>query len=281
MDGIFGFVVVGAVMAYLIVVRPLLRFVRNRATPAESAEQAQARSEALFRATFPDLQPHFHPARVAEYVLARVGGKAAPVAGVIERPPGFGAAARARVSAAPKGERTVLEDAAGARLADFTLERKEGAVGALRLGAGKFTVRRGDAGVLSVKYWHPDREFVWSPPATWKFTTRLADEPIDSSDRGTSWSSSSDSSSPAAAAAAFVGGGGTFDGGGASAGWDADSGRESHAGSASAATGGASSVHDGGSEAGSSGAGDAGSSDDGAGSDSSGGDGDSSTSTSY
>lgn len=218
-----GFVLFAILMAWLVVVRPILGLVRDR--KASLASEAQAsKSEALFRSAFPDLQPHFHPSSVADYVVARVEKRLAPVEGVIEKPPGFAAAARARITSAPKGERTVLEDATGKRIAEFTLEPKEGALGAVRLGAGKFTVRRKLHQAASVKYWHPEREFEWAPPAAWKFRTPLADEAVSSSDRGTTWSDSSSSDRTATAAAAFAGAGGTFDGGGASAGWDADGG---------------------------------------------------------
>ena len=258
-----GFVLFAILMAYLVVVRPILGLVRDRKASLSSGEQA-AKAEALFRATFPELQPHFHPASVADYVVARVEEGLEPVKGVIEKPPGFAAAARARVSIAQKGERTILEDAAGKRIAEFTLERKDGALGALRLGAGKFTVRQKPGRAATVKYWHPEREFEWEPPAAWKFKTALADEPVSSSDRGTTWSDSSSSSDRAAtAAAAFAGAGGTFDGGGASAGWDAPGGGDPTPGAEAGVGGGGD---------------DSGSTDSGA---SSGGAGDDSSSTSY
>jgi hypothetical protein len=213
-----GFVLFAILMGYLVVVRPVMGLLRDRKAHLASQDEAE-KAEALFRATFPELQPHFHPANVADYVEARVEKGLKPAGGIIDDPPGFPAAVRARVAGTAKGERTVLEDSAGAKLAEFMLEPKEGALGAVRLGAGKFTVRRKLHQAPSVKYWHPDREFEWSPPANWKFTTRLADEPIGSSDRGTTWSDSSSSTSRTAAA--FAGAGGTFDGGGASAGWDA------------------------------------------------------------
>lgn len=229
MDVNFGFVLFAVLMGYLVVVRPVMGLLRDRKAHLASGAEAE-KSEALFRSTFPELQPHFHPANVADYVEARAEERRPLPGGIIENPPGFAAAVRARVVKAEKGERTVLENAAGDRLAEFTLEAKEGALGALRLGAGKFTVRRNPGQAARVKYWHPDREFEWSPPANWKFTTRLADEPIVSSDRGTTWSDGS-SSAGRAAAAGFAGAGGTFDGGGASAAWDGpEAGGESTAG---------------------------------------------------
>jgi uncharacterized membrane protein YgcG len=267
-----GFVLFAVLMAYLVVVRPVLGLLRDRKASLASEAQAE-KAEALFRSTFPELQPHFHPARVADYVVARVEKGLRPVNGVIEKPPGFAAAARARVSGAPKGERTVLEDAAGKRIAEFTLEKKDGALGAVRLGAGKFTVRRKLHQVASVKYWHPEREFEWAPPANWKFQTRLADDSISSSDRGTTWSDNSSSSGRAAtAAAAFAGAGGTFDGGGASAGWDGRGGADASPSADSGATAS-------GDDPGAGGSGD--DSATGAGGDSSGGSSDDASSTSY
>jgi hypothetical protein len=110
----------------------------------------------------------------------------------------------------------------GARLATFRFEpQADGAV--LRMGAGKFTVDLGNPADPAVRYWHPEREFKWSRRGGWRFKTPVAEKPFDSSDRGTSWSdtsSSSDTSRTVATAAAVAGLGGTFDGGGASAGWD-------------------------------------------------------------
>jgi len=217
-----GFVAFAALMVFLLVVRPLWGLLRDRRRHLDAGSAAE-RAEALFRASFPELQPHFHPASVADYVVARVEEGLAPVQGVIEKPPGFAAAARARVTTAPKGERTILEDEGGSRIAEFVLEPKEGALGAVRVGPGRFTVRRKPGMAATVKYWHPEREFSWSPPSQWRFDTRLADTSIDASERGTSWSDSSPSSTgrAAAAAAGLVGAGGTFDGGGASAAWTA------------------------------------------------------------
>jgi hypothetical protein len=144
-------------------------------------------------------------------------------------------AAVARYQDAPKGELTVLLDAAGRKIADFVLEPKSGALGAVRVGQGKFTVRQNPGKPPRVSYWHPQREFEWKGRGIWKFISRVADETIDTTDRNWSSSSSSSSWSPttttAAAAAGVVGMGGTFDGGGASAGWDGEGGGESGASS--------------------------------------------------
>jgi len=181
------------------------------------------RSEAMFKAMFPDLQPLFHPNRVVDYVCAHVQrGKRVP--SPWENPPGFPEARQARLEETPKGERTVLLDAGGATLAEFLFEwgDKAPTIGMVRVGKGKFRVKRRAGKPAYATYWHPDREFDWKGPGLWTFRSRVADSPIDSSDRGTSWSDSSSSSSAttAAAAAGIVAAGGTFDGGGASAAWD-------------------------------------------------------------
>jgi uncharacterized membrane protein YgcG len=95
----------------------------------------------------------------------------------------------------------------------------------VRVGKGKLTATL-NGPEPRVRYWHPDREFKWTP-RNWKFTTRIADREVESSDSGTSFSSDSSSSSStssiatgAAAAAGIAAAGGAFDGGGASQAWD-------------------------------------------------------------
>ena len=194
-------------------------------------EMSAEKAEAFFKASFPELQPHFHPENVASYVIAR-SGKQFAKRKEWAKPPGFASAALARYEEAPKGELTVLLDAAGKKILEFVLEPKAGALGAVRVGPGKFTVRQDRGQPPRVSYWHPEREFQWKGRGKWKFTSRVADESIDTTDRHWSDSSSSSSSgsssttTTAAAAAGIVGLGGTFDGGGASAGWDAKGGDE-------------------------------------------------------
>jgi hypothetical protein len=101
----------------------------------------------------------------------------------------------------------------------------------IRLGSGKFTINLKDS---AVRYWHPQREFKWSRAKGWRMINSLADRPIESNDRGSSFSSDgpsssfSSSSSGARTGAAMAGAGGAFDGGGASNSWDAaDSGSSS------------------------------------------------------
>ena len=187
-------------------------------------KQNRAKQEAYFVSMFPDLQPYFHPGKLVEFVTARLARTAPKSGDTWPRPPGFDAD-RATVSCGidKKGrerETWTLVDAAGAALTDFIFEtHPEG--GVLRVGDGKFTVDTRVKGQPKVRYWHPDREFKWTP-LLWKFTTRLTEDTFDSSDRGTSWSSDSTSSSTAATVAGAAGiaaAGGAFDGGGASHAW--------------------------------------------------------------
>lgn len=236
-------VIIGIAVPVVLVGAAWFSVRRSQRAEAMSAEKA----EAFFKASFPELQPHFHPENVAAYVIARSGRQFAKRQ-EWSKPPGFAAAAVARYDDAPKGERTLLLDAAGKRIADFVLEPKPGALGAVRVGEGKFTVRQDPGQPPRVSYWHPLREFQWKGRGKWKFISRVADETIDTTDRN--WSSSSSSSwSPtttAAAAAGVVGLGGTFDGGGASAGWDSDD-RDSAAGSGGGSPGSSSPAEDSGS----------------------------------
>jgi uncharacterized membrane protein YgcG len=189
------------------------------------------KSEALFKTMFPELQPHLHPTNVIEYVREHVK-RGKKVASPWENPPGFPFAKRAILEQTPKGERTILQDAAGATLAEFLFEwgDKAPTIGMVRVGKGKFRVKHRSPKPPYASYWHPDREFDWKPPRQWTFRSHVADDSISSSDHGTNWSSSSSSSSTAAGAAAAAGivaAGGTFDGGGASAGWDGGGGSSS------------------------------------------------------
>jgi hypothetical protein len=210
-------IVVAIVMVAVVVFRYVKR--GGSGAPGRFAEDHARKSEALFQSMFPELQPHFHPARLVEYVKARRARRPPANAYQWKDPPGFAAAA-ADVEREGGRERVRLIDAAGALLGEFLFEEHaEG--GVLRVGKGKITVNTRDA-VPRVRYWHPDREFKWTPSG-WKFQSRVADRSIDSDDRGTSYSSSSSPSSTAttaAAAAGIVAAGGTFDGGGASGGWD-------------------------------------------------------------
>jgi len=175
-------------------------FRRHRAQQKALVEDAE-KAEAMFKSMFPELQPHLHPSRVVEHVNARV--KRGPVGGTWNDPPGFPAAKRAVLEDTPKGERTVLEDAAGAPLAEFLyLEGdRPDVLGILRIGPAKYRVNnRGQA-----SYWHPDREFKWKGPGLWTFTSRVADDSIDSDDRGTSWSERTSTMSTAALAGGAAG----------------------------------------------------------------------------
>lgn len=198
------------------------------------------RNEALFRSMFPDLQPHFHPEKLVQYVTARRARGSQKTAHAWSRPPGF-AADRADIQPDGARERVRLVDGAGATIADFFYEdHAEG--GVLRFGKGKFTVNVRDA-VPRVRYWHPDREFKWSRSKGWTFVTRMAEESFSSSDHSSSDSTPSSSSRAAAAATGIAAAGGTFDGGGASHAWDSGSGGgDSSAGGGDAFAGGSASA---------------------------------------
>ena len=220
MEGDFaGFLIVAAVMAVIIAFR-IFKSVRG----ARDATRSRAKQEALFQATFPELQPHFHPEKVLEFVNARRARKGSLIGSTWKDPPGFPAAAVAEIAADAKGEAVRLLDAAGGVLGRFVFqEHAEG--GVLRMGPGKLTANLRDA---AVRYWHPEREFKWSRTRGWRLISSLSDRSIDSNDRGTSFSSDSSSSSntattaaaAAAGAAVVAGAGGAFDGGGSSSSWD-------------------------------------------------------------
>ena len=189
------------------------------------------KGDALFRSMFPELQPHLHPAKMLDFVVARLARGKNP-GGVWKNPPGFADGA-ARIAMVDGREQVTLLDAAGAQRAQFIFEQHaEG--GVLRVGKGKVTVSTRDVNNQRVRYWHPDREFKWKRRGgVWTFTSRMADREIESGDSSSfsSDSSSSGSSSGSARAAAAAGGivaaGGAFDGGGSSAGWDGSSGEGS------------------------------------------------------
>jgi hypothetical protein len=194
------------------------------------------RGEALFRSMFPELQPHLHPRKMLDFVVARLARGRNP-GGVWRSPPGFSDGS-ARISMVDGREHVVLLDAAGAERTQFVFEtHPEG--GVLRVGKGKVTVDTRDINNQRVRYWHPDREFKWKARGgVWSFQSRIAEREIESgerssfsSDSSSSWSDSSASRS-AAAASAIVAAGGTFDGGGANASWDGASGESSSAGGA-------------------------------------------------
>ena len=208
------------------IVTLLLRLAKaNEARVRRMQGESRERMEALFRASFPELQPHFHPARVLEYVRARRSRVPAGASSTWRKPPGFPAAEVAEMRLEGMKDHVQLKDAKGARVAAFVYEdHPEG--GVIRFGKGKFTVNL-KGSEPRVRYWHPEREFKWTP-SSWSLKSGVADQALASRSRDSdSWSdSSSSSSSPsataagAAAGAGIVAAGGTFDGGGASAAWD-------------------------------------------------------------
>jgi hypothetical protein len=214
---------------------------------ARSSRREREKQEAYFTSMFPDLQPLYHPGKVLEFVRARLAQAPARGGMRMKSPPGFDAH-HADVSffTDKKGrerEQWVLLDEAGRELSRFFFE-SDAKDGMVRVGEGKFRVAKNQD---RVRYWHPDREFKWTAPGLWKFTTRVFDREVDADRGGVSFSDSSSSSSSssrsattAAAAAGIAAAGGTFDGGGASAGWDAkgssDSADSDSTGSEAAAT---------------------------------------------
>ena len=229
MEGFF--VLVAIVVGIAVLIQVVKASNRKMGGPGRSARgngnSANRRQEALFVSTFPELQPHFHPEKVLQFVNAWRSRAAKPDTVDWNNPPGFGLSRVRLMPKAEKGQPAELLDAAGAAIASFILQdHAEG--GVIRLGSGKFTVNLRDS---AVRYWHPQREFKWSKAKGWKMINSLADRPIESTDRGSSFSSDSPSSSftsssstaRGAAAGAIVGGGGTFDGGGSSESWDAPS----------------------------------------------------------
>jgi len=185
-----------------------------------------AKDEALFVSMFPDLQPYYHPAKLFEYATARLKATMPRSGKIWTNPPGF-ADLIADIRIEAEREVVRLLDGPGKLLTQFIFEpHPEGA--AIRFGKGKFTVSTNNPKLPRVRYWHPDREFKWTP-TTWRFKTPVAEQSYSSSDR--SFSSDS-SSSRAASVAPFVAGGGTFDGGGASQSWS-EGGRTGATGAAS------------------------------------------------
>ncbi len=226
-DGLMFILVISGFV--LIVVLRAVFSARARRRREENAAAEKERNEALFRSMFPELQPHYHPERLIEFVDARTRGKT-NARGKAEwdwnNPPGF-PGLRARISATDKGERVMLNDSTGKAVTSFLYEAAP-AIGIMRVanGKGKLTVDLSNRPAPRVRYWHPEREFKWSLKG-WVFKTPIADEPFTSSTsdtRSSSFTSSSSSDSSRSAAAAFVGAGGAFDGGGAAGGWDAGGG---------------------------------------------------------
>jgi uncharacterized membrane protein YgcG len=223
-DTLFNAVIIGGfVVIGLWIVVSAYR-ARHRSAPGAGTTPARKRQEALFVATFPELQPYFHPEKVLQFVSG--WRPRTPRADTIDwnNPPGFGVPRARLMPKSEKGQSAELLDAAGAALASFVLQdHPEG--GVIRLGSGKFTVNVRDS---AVRYWHPQREFKWSKAKGWRVINTLSDRGIDSSDSGTSFSSDSSSTATSAAAAVagaavVAGAGGAFDGGGSSSSWDAGS----------------------------------------------------------
>lgn len=211
--------IAGCFVAIMLIGRFVSRY--GEKVAATSLKAVSERMEALFRTSFPELQPHFHPARVHEFVKARRARTPSSSSFTWNKPAGFPAAARAEMALEGMRDKVRLVDATGALIAEFVFEEHaEG--GVIRLGKGKFTV--GTQGPEPrVRYWHPEREFKWTP-RKWSIKTAMSESVLDSSDSSSttrdSTSSSSATATAAAAGAGIVAAGGSFDGGGASAAWD-------------------------------------------------------------
>ena len=186
-------------LVVILVIVGVVIFVVRKALKASNAKFAQmkremeARTEALFKAGFPELQPHFHPKSVYEYAKAHAARKSSGDKSKWRNPPGFTLATFADVQPDGPKDRVRLLDAQDAELASFVFEdHAEGA--ALRVGKGKFTV-----GLKSpepkVRYWHPEREFKWTPNS-WNMKSPLAEQSLrsrsssGSDDDSPDWSSS-------------------------------------------------------------------------------------------
>ncbi len=214
---LFAFVVA---LVAAVFVRAAMRAKSSSPGAARAGASPQEKAEVLFVSMFPELQPLFHPERLVAYVAARRGRTPARGGFTWKQAPGFDGAS-VDIRFVKEREECAIVDAAGGTLGLFRYEiHPDG--GVLRVGAGKLTVDLRNDRDPAVRYWHPEREFKWTRRGGWRFTAPVAERPIDSGDRGTSWSeasSSSDAVRTAAAAAGIAGLGGTFDGGGASAGW--------------------------------------------------------------
>ena len=204
------------------------------------ARENKEKQEALFASMFPDLQPYYHPKSILEFVRARLAQPPAAGGMTVPNPPGFAVPAAEVDFREEKGKlREIwrLLDAQGRELSQFRFDTDEKDA-MVRVGQGKFRVSRVQD---RVRYWHPDREFKWVPPAAWTFVTPMAETPFQSDDRGSlgfsdSSSSSTAGSTTAGTAVAAVGlaaAAGTFDGGGASAAWDGAGGGAAASGSGS------------------------------------------------
>ncbi len=218
MDGGVVFVVAVSVILFIV-------FALGRRGAREGGgigrKTAGRRAEALFVSMFPELQPHFHPERVIEFVRARQAKTPAREGRTVRNPKGFEAAAAEVRFDGEDRELWRLLDAAGAVLAQFRYEdHREGA--ALRVGQGKITVTLQDRARPRVRYWHPEREFKWQE-RVWIFQTRMSESSFESSSESSSTStgSSSSAATAVAATAGIVAAGGAFDGGGASQSWTA------------------------------------------------------------
>src|SRR5689334_6563587 len=100
-------VLVAFIVFFVIVARQSMRW-------AKDAAAAREKQEALFKAAFPELQPHFHPEKVLQFVAAWDSLGGAPENHEWNYPPGLGFA-KARVGPmGSKGRPIEFLDRAGA-----------------------------------------------------------------------------------------------------------------------------------------------------------------------
>src|SRR6187455_3300905 len=105
MEDFLGFIAVPVLFITVILIAGVVSRAKRRG--------ADRRQEALFVASFPELQPHFHPEKVLKFVSAWRTRAPKPDPLVWNDPPGFGVA-RVRLSPpGEKGQRAELLDAAG------------------------------------------------------------------------------------------------------------------------------------------------------------------------
>lgn len=229
-SSVFVLVFLGVGLAALfLVVRYVQRLrARNAMTREESSGTGVhgvdfAKGEALFKSMFPDLQPYFHPARLAQWLAAYRERKGRMVGDLprMDRPvPGFPEAQRCELLPDDNRKYVRVLDAEGLPCCEFHLEEERfGAM--LATTAGSFRVDLDNPDDPAISFRASDREFDWSRKGGWRFRTPVAEQGIDSYDDGLRWSDdahSSSSSSPASGM--IVAAGGAFGGAGASGAWD-------------------------------------------------------------
>ncbi len=222
------FLGVGLAIVFLVIRQVRRLRARSALTPGfayGTTEQraASAKGEALFQSMFPDLQPYFHPARLAEWLTGYGQRKDQAVGGIMEMGlpvPGFPEAQCCEVVPEGNQKRVRILDTTGLALSEFEFT-DERFGGTITMVSGRFRVDLGNRDDPMVQFRGGDREFDWSGQRGWRFRTPVADHGFDTYDDGLRWSDDSPSSTAVAVTAgAMVAAGGTFGGAGASGAWD-------------------------------------------------------------